>query len=173
MMPVARTGERAGDLFGLPISDATVRAINEEARALLAPTVAAMGEALKTAAVAHADETGRRVAGKLYGRHVLATPTLTWLGRHAHRGKQAFEALGILVAFTGTLVHDGWKSYRDLACGHALCNAHHLRELTYVFEETWPAWAQRLMDLLVEACHEVKAFDGPLTEERIAHYRSA
>ncbi len=44
MMPVARIGELAGDLFGLPISDATVRAINEEARALLAPTVAAMGE---------------------------------------------------------------------------------------------------------------------------------
>jgi transposase len=113
------------------------------------------------------------VAGKLYGLPVLATPTLTWLGSHAHRGKQAFEALGIRVAFAGTLVHDGGKSYRDLACGHALCNAHHLRELTTVFEEMGPAWAQRLMDLLVEACHEVKAFDGPLTEERIAHDRSA
>jgi transposase len=44
MMPLARTGERAGDLFGLPISDANVLAINEEARAFLAPTVAAMSE---------------------------------------------------------------------------------------------------------------------------------
>lgn len=48
--------------------------------------------------------------------------------------------------------------YRDLACLHALCNAHHLRELTYLFEEMGQAWAERLIDLLVEACHEVEAF---------------
>jgi transposase len=173
MMPVARTGELVGDLFGLPISDATVLAINEEARALLAPTVAIIGEALKTAPVAHADETGMRVAGKLHWLHVLATPALTWLGSHANRGKQAFDAFGILIAFAGTLVHDGWKSYRDLACAHALCNAHHLRELTYLFEEMGQAWAQRMIELLIEACHETKASGGPLAEERVAHYRSA
>jgi len=173
MMPVARTGELTGDLFGLPISDATVLAINEEARALLAPTVSAIGWALKTVPVAHADETGMRVAGKLHWLHVLATPALTWLGSHANRGKKAFDAFGILAAFIGTLVHDGWKSYRDLACVHALCNAHHLRELTYLFEEMGQAWAQCLIELLIEACHEVKASGGPLTEERIAHYRSA
>jgi len=130
MMPVARTGALAGDLFGLPMSDATVLSINEDARALIAPTVAAMGEALKTVPVAHADETGMRVAGKLFWLHVLATPTLTWIGSHMNRGKKAFDAFGILAVFAGTLVHDGWKPYRDLACTHALCNAHHLRELT-------------------------------------------
>lgn len=173
MMPVARTGELMGDLFGLPISDATVLAINEEARALLAPTVSAIGEALKTAPVAHADETGMRVAGKLHWLHVLATPALTWLGSHANRGKNAFDAFGILIAFAGTLVHDGWKSYRDLACVHALCNAHHLRELTYVFEELGQAWAKSLIELLIDACHEVKVSGKPLAAERIAHYRSA
>jgi len=130
MMPVARTGALAGDLFGLPMSDATVLSINEDARALIAPTVAAMGEALKTVPVAHADETGMRVAGKLFWLHVLATPTLTWIGSHMNRCKKAFDAFGILAVFAGTLVHDGWKPYRDLACTHALCNAHHLRELT-------------------------------------------
>ena len=172
MMPVARTGELAGSLFGLPMADATVLAINEEARALLAPTVAAIGEALKTVPVAHADETGMRVAGKLHWLHVLATPALTWLGSHANRGKQAFDDFGILVAFVGILVHDGWKSYRDLACGHALCNAHHLRELTYLVEEMGQAWAQRLFDLLIGACREVKLAGGPLAEARIAHYRA-
>ena len=172
MMPVARTGALMEDLFGLPISDATVLAINEEARALLAPTVAAIGEVLKTVPVAHADETGMRVAGKIHWLHVLATPALTWLGSHANRGKHAFDAFGILAAFVGILVHDGWKSYRDLACGHALCNAHHLRELTYLVEELGQAWAQRLFDLLIEACHEVKVCGGPLTEARIAYYRA-
>ncbi|MDP2788343.1 MAG: DUF6444 domain-containing protein [Pseudomonadota bacterium] len=87
MLPLARTGTLIGDLFGLPLSDATVLAINEEARALLAPTVAVMGEALKTAPVIHADETGMRVAGKLFWLHVLATSTLTWIGSHMNRGR--------------------------------------------------------------------------------------
>jgi transposase len=125
MMPLARTGDLVGDLFGLPLADATVLAINEEARALLAPTVAAMGEALKTVPVAHADETGMRIAGKITWLHVLATTTLTWIGAHVNRGKKAFDAFGILPVFAGTLIHDGWKSYRDLECVHGLCTAHH------------------------------------------------
>jgi transposase len=173
MMPVARTGDLMDDLFGLPLSDATVLAINEEARALLAPTVAAMGEALKRAPVAHADETGMRVAGKIHWLHVLATSTLTWIGAHMNRGRKAFDAFGILSAFTGTLIHDGWKPYRDLDCLHGLCNAHHLRELTYVFEEMGQVWAKQLIDLLLEAHREVATSGGPLAPLRIAHYRSA
>ena len=173
MMPLARTGDLTGELFGLPLADATVLAISAEARALLAPTVAALGEALKTMPVARADETGMRVAGKIHWLHVLATTTLTWIGAHVNRGRQAFDAFGILPAFAGTLIHDGWKSYRDLDCVHGLCNAHHLRELTYVFEEMGQAWAQRLIDVLLAAHQEVATAGGPLTADRIAHYRSA
>jgi transposase len=33
-------------------------------------------------------------------------------------------------------VHDGWGSYRAYsACRHALCNVHHLRELTFLQEQ--------------------------------------
>lgn len=173
MLPLSRTGELMGDLFGLPMSDATVLAIQAEAQVRLAPTVAAMGEALTAAPVAHADETGMRVAGKLHWLHVLVTPLLTWLGAHPKRGKPAFDAFGLLIAFAGTLIHDGWKPYRDLACQHGLCNAHHLRELTYVFEQMGQAWAKCLIDLLVAACHEVAAAGAPLPSERIAHYRAA
>jgi transposase len=173
MLPVARTGALMGDLFGLPLSDGTVLAINAEAAERLAPVVAAMGEAIKTAPVAHADETGMNVSGKLFWLHVLATNALTWIGSHARRGKEAFRAFGLLEGLVGTLIHDGWKPYRDLACTHALCNAHHLRELTYVFEEMEQAWANRLIDLLVEACHEVKMSGGTLAAERLAFYRNA
>lgn len=155
MMPIARTGALMGDFFGLPMSDATVLSANEEAKTRLADTVAAIGNALQTAPVAHADETGMRVAGKLHWMHVLATSTLTWIGCHPNRGKKAFEAFGILTGFLGTLIHDGWKPYRELPCKHGLCNVHHLRELTYLFEEMSQAWAKRLIDLLVDVCHEV------------------
>ena len=45
MLPLSRTGERMGDLFGLPMSDATVLAIQAEAQVRLAPTVAAIQSA--------------------------------------------------------------------------------------------------------------------------------
>jgi transposase len=172
MLPVQRTADLMGDLFDLPVSDATVLGAVEEAGERLEPTVRAIGQAISAAPIAHADETGLRVVGKLHWLHVLATTGLTWMGIHPKRGKKAFDAFGLLTAFVGTLVHDGWKPYRDLACPHALCNAHHLRELTYVFEEMGQSWAKRLIEILVDACQEVTAAGGPLAADRIAHFRS-
>jgi transposase len=100
-----------------------------------------------------ADETGLRVVKKLHWLHVLATDTLTWMGCHPKRGGEAFDALALLQQFQGVLVHDGWIPYKALACQHALCNAHHLRELTYLFEEQDHAWAGDMTLLLTHANH--------------------
>jgi hypothetical protein len=61
MMPVARTGALCGELLGLPLSDATVLAIQAEASVILTPIAAAMDQTLKTVPLAHADETGMYV----------------------------------------------------------------------------------------------------------------
>lgn len=172
MLPAQRTAALLGDLFNLPVSDATVLAAGEEARERLDPTVTAIGQALSAAPLVQADETGLRVNGKLHWLHVLATAGLTWIGIHPNRGKKAFEAFGLLTAFVGTLVHDGWKAYRDLLCQHALGNAHPLRELTYVFEDVGQAGAKRLIELLLAACEEVEPAGGPLAPDRIACLRS-
>jgi transposase len=172
MMPVQRTAALMGDFFGLPMAEATVLSASEEARARLQPTVDSIGQAIQGAEVAHADETGMRVAGSLHWMHVLATGMLTWVACHTKRGRQAFDALAILPGFLGTLIHDGWKPYRELLCKHGLCNAHHLRELTYVFEELQQAWADRMIDLLVAACHEVNALGSPLPADRLADFRA-
>ena len=172
MMPVKRTATLMGDFFGLPMAEATVLAACEDARLRLQPTVDSIGEAIQGAEVAHADKTGLRVAGSLHWMHVLATAMLTWVGCHAKRGREAFDAFAILPNFLGTLIHDGWTPYRELLCKHGLCNTHHLRELTYVFEELGQAWAGRMINLLVAACHEVNELGGPLPAQQIASFRA-
>ena len=145
---VQRTAALMKDLFGLPVSQATVLKAAMASAGILQPTVEAIGQAAVSADVLHADETGLRVAKTLHWLHVLATDTLTWMGCHPKRGGQAFEALALLQQFNGVLVHDGWMPYKALQCQHALCNAHHLRELTYLLEEQDHAWAGDMIELL-------------------------
>ncbi|WP_374276187.1 transposase [Pseudoalteromonas sp. 2CM28B] len=43
---------------------------------------------------------------------------------------------GILPHFTGVLCHDHWKPYYQYTqCQHALCNAHHIRELERAWDQ--------------------------------------
>jgi len=168
MLPVARTTQLLGDLYGVPISTGTVQGMIAEAGTILAPTVDRIADAVALATVAGADESGFRVAGKLNWLHTAVTDALTWLGIHAKRGKIALEDFGLLYRFKGTLVHDGWASYRELDCTHALCNAHHLRELTFVHEECGQPWAKHMIDFLIAAHHETVAAQGqPLAAIRI------
>ena len=152
-VPVQRTAALMKDLFGLPLSQATVIKAAVDSAAILQATVDAIGLAAVKADVLHADETGLRVAKKLHWLHVLATDTLTWMGCHPKRGTEAFAALALLQQFKGVLVHDGWMPYKALQCEHALCNAHHLRELTYLLEEQDQAWAGDMIELLTHANH--------------------
>ncbi len=47
-------------------------------------------------------------------------------------------------------MHDGWKPYRTYTdCRHALCNIHHLRELTFLEEQYEQEWAKELKGLLL------------------------
>jgi transposase len=150
---IKRTATLMHDFFGLSVSQATVVKAVVTSAQILQPTVQAIGQAAVASAVLHADETGLRVHKTLHWLHVLATDTLTWMGVHSKRGAEAFEKLALLDQFKGTLVHDGWMPYKALQCQHALCNAHHLRELTYLFEQQGQAWAGDMIELLTHANH--------------------
>ncbi|MDP3844250.1 MAG: transposase [Oxalobacteraceae bacterium] len=102
-------------------------------------------------AVLHFDETGLRHGKTLMWMPSASTASLTWYGAHPKRGKDAMTAFNILPRFTGAAVHDGLQAYREYDCQHALCNAHHLRELIYVFETTGQQWARDMMQLLCVA----------------------
>lgn len=51
-------------------------------------------------------------------------------------------------------MHDHWKPYYTLTgVRHALCNAHHLRELQALIEIEREDWARRMQTPLRRACH--------------------
>jgi transposase len=89
---------------------------------------------------------------------------------------RTFEALGLLQGIQGVLVHDGLASYKGLECAHSLCNAHHIRELVYIHEQEnekiWDAWAQEMIDLLLQALKEVDAAGAALDGPRQAWYQA-
>ena len=96
-----------------------------------------------------------RTAGKAW-LHVLTNPLPSWLGVHSKRGREAFDEFGLLPDFDGTLVHDGFVSYKGYSCRHALCNAHHLRELKFEAEENQQAWAEEMSKLLCRALKDTR-----------------
>ncbi len=173
MLPLQRTAGLMSDFFGLKVSEATVLSATNKATAALEATVATIAEKIQTTSVVHADETGLFVGSKRHWMHVLTTNTLTYVAQHAKRGSIAFKEIGVLPNFKGILVHDGWKPYRSLECSHSLCNAHHLRELTYLYEEMKQEWAQEMIELLTKANTEVNQSHGVLSSERLLFYRDS
>ena len=105
------------------------------------------------------------INGKREWLHVASTETLTCYAAHPKRGQEATEAMGILPEFQGMAVHDFWKPYSQYNCDHALCNAHHLRELTGILEQNQQEWPKDMIDLLIEikkAVEEKKAVANQL-----------
>src|SRR5258706_7100853 len=143
-VPYGRTRDLLADLFGVSVSVGTLVNLVRQGAESLHAVAEEIKVALRAAPVLHHDETGLRVAGAegagVQWTHVTCTKELTHYARHAARGAAALEAIGSLPNFTGVSVHDGWTSYRHYtACRHARCNAHHLRELTFVEEAAPPS----------------------------------
>jgi transposase len=153
LLPVARTQETMRDLFGCSISQASIVRAARLCSDKLIRCEQRIKAAIRDAAVIGADETGIRINGNNAWVHVARTEALTHLASHTHRGKAAFNTIGILNGFKGTLVRDGWFSYKWYQqCKHSLCNAHLPRDLTYIgeAEPDHEPWTTALAKLLIE-----------------------
>jgi transposase len=169
-IPLERTARIIEDLTGHGMSEASLLKASEELSDCVRPVTGAVKELLLNAGVLNADETGLRVRGKLHWLHVASTGGLTHYSVHEKRGKEAADAAGIPGEFTGTAVHDHWKPYFGYAdCGHALCSAHHLRELNFIEKQYGQAWAGDMAGLLLEIKEEIEKLkpdrDGFSSEE--------
>ena len=150
LLPYARIAGLFADLFGASFSPGTLFAAQQAGADNLSGVLSDIKESLQNAAVVHFDETGLRVKGRLHWLHSAGTANLTCDDWHARRGKDGMTQAGVLSHFNGTAVHDGWASYFHYGCRDALCNAHHLRELTALHEQDKQEWAAALRSHLVE-----------------------
>ena len=150
-IPYQRLTRVCEDLYGQPLSEATIVAANQRAYEQLAPFEQRVVELLPQAPVNHVDESGLRVAKTLHWLHVVSNPALTFYGVHPKRGREAMDYFDILPHCTHWLIHDHWKPYFTYdQCLHALCNEHHLRELKFLYEEHQEDWAQAMSTLLLD-----------------------
>ncbi len=148
-IPEDRLQQCFADVFGVKIATATLANFNTEAATTIAPKQAEKLEILKATPVKHLDETGFRVGGKTTWLHVISDENHTHYRVSKRRGD-------LLSGVSGIAVHDHWKPYFTLKnVEHSLCNAHILRELKALIEES-ETWAKRLWRLLRKLCHRMK-----------------
>jgi transposase len=166
MVPYHRLSDYFSSIIGMPISEGSLYNFNLRAYQLLEQVEDYVKLQLLEEAMLHADETGIRVGKKRIWLHCVSSPLWTYLYPHKSRGTDAMEEMDVLPNYTGVLCHDHWKAYFTYICLHALCNAHHLRELERAYEQDGQRWAKNMKNLLLEMNELTKDNDGALTEDQ-------
>ena len=158
-IPLERTSEIFADLYGQGVAEGTIITAGEDIAQQVVPVnAAAKAHLIATVEPVHFDETGTVVSGRLQWVHVASTALVTYLAVHTKRGRQALDAIGILPYRRGKAIHDDYPSYFQYPdVDHGLCNAHHLRALTFIHERYQQAWAEAMLKLLAEINTTVEA----------------
>ncbi len=160
LIPLERSAEIFSDLFNIPLSEGTIVAASIRCREALSGFEEWIIKMIRDSRVVNFDETGVNIGGSLHWIHSAGTPLLTTYFAHKRRGSEAIDAIDILPGFTGRAVHDHWPVYFKYSCNHALCNAHHIRELINVYELKGQTWAQKMIDCLLDIKKSVEKARG-------------
>jgi transposase len=173
LLPFGRLGMFFNDILGQPISPGTFFTYKREAFDRLREFEVWVSCKLRQADLLHADETGVNIEGKRRWLHLVTTDLYVFYMVHEKRGSEAMKAMNILPHSQAVLCHDHWKPYYNLTnCQHSLCNAHHDRELTAVFELGYN-WANRMSVFLLSVNELVNAAGGCLSEPAQEWVRTA
>jgi transposase len=171
LVPYNRIQDYFSDQLHIPVSEGSIFNFNQEAFRLLGEFENRVKKELSASDLAHADETGINMGGKGHWLHCVSNDLWTLYCPHEKRGSDAMNDMGVLPHFKGTLCHDHWKPYYKFNCTHALCNAHHLRELTRAWEQDGQQWAKKLINLLETIHRKVSEAGGALDEKASQKYR--
>ena len=158
-LPIGRARALLETLTSMDISTGLLAGVRGRAARRLEKTfLGHMKTLLAGAPVLHADETTGRVAGALSYVHVACTEYLT-LMHVGGRTVADIDAGGVLPAFSGVLVRDGYPGYEHLTGAlHAWCGAHLLRDLRSISDADpdGQLWATAMADTLIEAHHAAR-----------------
>lgn len=172
LLPYQRIQDYFHEKMHIPLSAGSLYNFNKQVFDLLADFDEIAKKKLIKSDILHGDETGININQKKYWLHTASSALWTYFYPHEKRGKIAMDAIGILPHFKGILCHDHWKSYYTYTCMHALCNAHHLRELEYAFENDQQKWANEMSLLLLEIKKVVETAEGQLSAQTKQDYRA-
>jgi transposase len=162
MVPYERVRDYFADQCGIPLSVGSVFNFNKQAFSMLEMFENLVTQQLIAEPLLHADETGININGRLQWLHTISNKQWTLFFPHPKRGEEAMKAMGVLESYDGILCHDHWKPYFKFKCLHALCNAHHLRELERAAQDDDQKWAAKLQDLLLDMNTATKNAGGCL-----------
>jgi len=165
LIPENRVAKIMDDLFGMPISVATIENISKTCATNVEQVVEQIEKHLKKASVKGADESGIRIADKLHWLHTLSNNRYVYYRAAEKRGD-------IGKNLEGVVVHDGFTPYYKLEnVQHALCNAHHLRELKAVVEIDKELWARSMTRLLLLGCCTVQKNPQNITIQWLTKFK--
>lgn len=171
LIPYDRIRDHFQDQLHVRVSAGSVFNFNQEAFEGLAGFEQWVKQQLAGSDLMHADETGINIGGQRHWLHCASNASLTWFYPHARRGSEALDEMGILRSFKGVLCHDHWKPYYRYPCVHALCNAHHLRELQRAWEQDHQQWAKQMQALLLDIAKAVEQAGGRLAPDEAKRWR--
>ena len=166
LIPFNRISQIMTDLYGVCVSEATIFDASQRSYDNLVPFETILIEKLTNSEILHVDETGGRTAGELHWLHTASTNNFTFYGIHRRRGTEAMNHFNILPNFKGRIIHDYWMPYLSYDCDHGLCNAPHLRELTFLFDQQKHPWSKKMFDLLLDMNEFVNKQNTQLTKKQ-------
>ena len=157
LIPSDRLEELMSDIFNTSLSEGTIDNISGYAEKSLNEFKNKFKDHVPEMKIGNVDETPTKVNGKTGYFHVLSNEAFSFLYFDIKRGMEAVGRLGFLPKFKGTLVHDCFSMYFNYGDKHAVCNAHLLRELTFIEEQFQHRWAHKVKRFLFDL-NELKIF---------------
>ncbi len=163
--------------WGLSFSVGAISEAQEPVGAWLQPVHEQVGEAVRQAKVAHADETTHYREQKRYWLWVLCTAQMAYFMIHVSRGKKAAREL--LGSFVGVLLTDRHGGYNDYPARlRQLCWAHVIRNLEAIAGRKGEAgalgqWLVRVARLIIRLEHawQRSAYRSPHYRRRLEALR--
>ena len=152
MIPSKRLKGTFKDLFKLVISEGSIYNWNTKVASKVKKSVEIIKQNLLDSDLIHIDETGCYIEDARYWAYVFSNELFTFLDFNKGRSKKALNEIGFLPEYNGKIVTDYYSMYQTYSDNieNYFCNAHLLRDLTFIEEIEKREWAKKMKTILLE-----------------------